>query len=106
MFDFRPDTVEEALERLKIAILRPMLNVLSAPEPEPLRKAALVEAVRLRLTEEVFRSLWERLDDIQQLAVSEALYSPEHQLDHRRFFAKYDALPDGIDRSGDRKSVV
>ena len=100
MFDFRPDTVDEALERLTIAILRPMLNVLSAPEPEPLRKAALVEAVRLRLTEKVFRSLWERLDDIQHLAVSEALYSPEHQLDHRRFFAKYDALPDGIDRSG------
>ena len=102
MSDLRPATVDDALEKLTIAILRPMMKVLSAPEPEPLRKAALVEAVRLRLTEKVFRSLWERLDDIQQLAVSETLYSLEHRLDHRRFYAKYDALPEGIDwsRSG------
>ena len=101
--DLRPDTLEKALGHLTIANLKPMMEVLSVPEPRPTRKAAIVEAIRRRITEDVFRTLWRFLDAAQRLAVAETLYSPDHFFHARRFYDVYGGLPEGIEW-GDSRS--
>ena len=98
-FDLRPATLEKALGNMTIANLQPMMEVLSVPEPQPTRKPAIIAAVRLRLTEDVLRTIWRYLDETQQLAVSETLYSPEHRFHPQHFYAVYGALPEGINKN-------
>ena len=95
--DLRPDTLGKALGHLTVENLKPMMEVLSVPEPRPTRKPAIVEAIRLRITEDVLRAVWRFLDAAQRLAVAETLYSPERRFRARRFYAMYGGLPEGVE---------
>ncbi len=74
-------------------LLRRMLKRLSIPKPHPTRKADMIAAISGRLTGDFLRYLWNLLDEIEQLAVREALFDPDRQLDRKRFLARYGALP-------------
>ena len=101
--ELRPDTLEKALGNLTIANLKPMMEVLSVPEPRPTRKAGIVEAIRRRMTEDVFRTLWRFMDAAQRLAVAETLYSPDHFFHARRFYDMYGGLPKGVEFGDTRR---
>lgn len=97
--DERYPTLSEVLAWLNNDDLRVMVNWLSVPKPRPTRKADMVAAIARRLSGASLRRLWDDLDELQRLAVGEALhdakgYEPE------RFRAKYGALPAGFDRPG------
>ena len=91
-----PTTVSEALSLLSTEVLRPMTGLLPKAAPPPTRKADMVAAIEGRLSGDFLRKLWERLDDTQRLAVSEALDTPRAVFDQHRFKAKYGKLPAGF----------
>lgn len=91
-----PTTVSEALSLLSTEVLRPMMGLLPKAGPPPTRKADMVAAIEGRLSGDFLRKLWERLDDTQRLAVSEALDTPHAVFDRHRFKAKYGKLPAGF----------
>ncbi len=57
----------------------------------------MAAAIGKRLDGASLRRLWDDLDEIQKLAVREALYGPSEGLVWRRFEAKYGELPSGCD---------
>ena len=108
-------TVSEALELTSTDLLRPMLALASkvqraavdaarrrdhdgrrAAAPAPRRKAELVAEIEGLLRGESLRGLWDALDEIQQLAVREALGSPDGFFDRHHFKLKYGRLPAGF----------
>ena len=91
-----PTTVSEALSLLSTEVLRPMMGLLPKAAPPPTRKADMVAAIEGRLSGDFLRKLWERVDDTQRLAVSEALDTPHAVFDQHRFKAKYGKLPAGF----------
>ena len=74
--------------------LKAMVQWLSPPKPRPRRKADLVETIESALHGESLRRIWNGLDDLEKLAVSEELYG-ERGYDRERFAAKYGAQPKG-----------
>jgi len=46
-----------------------------------------------RLEGENLRTIWNKLDQLQQSAVAEVVHSSESQFDRTRFKAKYNSLP-------------
>ena len=92
-------TLAKALAALNNHDLRVMVNWLSVPKPQPTRKADMVAAIESRLGGASLRRLWDGLDELQQLAVGEALHDVEG-FEAKRFEAKYGALPSDFDRRG------
>ncbi len=97
-----PATVSEALSLLSTDILRPMMALLPKATPQPARKADMVALIESRLSGDFLRKLWARLDEIQQLAVREALDTPHPAFDQHQFKAKYGRLPYGFGTATDR----
>jgi hypothetical protein len=86
-------TLADALNILTLDDIRPRVSLLKTSE-EPKRKADFVAVIEKHLEGERLQTLWERLDDLQQKAVSEAIYSSDGRLDRAKFQAKYGELPD------------
>ncbi len=97
-----PATLSEALSLLSTDVLRRMMGLLPKATPPPTRKTDMVAAIEGRLAGDSPRKLWARLDETQQLAVREALATPQGALDQRRFRAKYGRLPAGFGTSVSR----
>ena len=98
-----PATISEALSLLPGDALRPLMGLLPIARPLPTRKADMVAAIERHLSGSSLRELWDRLDETQQLAVSEALSDPHAILHPHPFKAKYGKLPFGFDRDASRK---
>ncbi|WP_157862520.1 hypothetical protein [Nitrosococcus halophilus] len=58
-----------------------------------IRKADLVEAISTQLHGEGLRTVWKQLDELQQAAVAEAVYSTEPRFKAKFFQAKYGKEP-------------
>ena len=91
-----PATTTEALSLLSADALRPLMDLLAIAKPRPTHKADMVTAITGCLAGDRLRKLWERLDDIQQLAVREAAHAPLGVFDRDLFKAKYGRLPFGL----------
>ena len=89
-------TVSEALELASAHLLRPMLALLSNAAPPPRRKAEMIAEIEGLLRGDSLRGLWDALDETQQLAVREALDTPDGFFDRQRFRLKYGRLPAGF----------
>ena len=92
-------TLAKALAALNNRDLRVMVNWLSVPKPQPTRKADMIAAIEGRLSGASLLRLWDDLDEVERLAVSEALHDTEG-FEAARFEAKYDAFPAGFDGIG------
>jgi hypothetical protein len=85
-------TLIEALARNTVDELKALAALL--PEVARAgRKDELMAAILSHLDGAALRSLWDRLDEMQRLAVAESLYTPGGLFDSQRFRAKYGALP-------------
>ena len=89
----------KALAALSNSDLTTMVNWLSLAKPQPTRKADMVAAIESRLSGASLRRLWDDLDELQRLAVAEALHDAEG-FEAARFVAKYGAQPPGFGRRG------
>lgn len=88
----RPFTLDEAFNVLTNDELRALVALL--PEKaEGTRKAAFTNAIERWLTGDRLRQLWDKLGEVEQQAVAEAVYHSEGRFDPDRFKAKYGALP-------------
>ena len=96
--DWNP-MLSKALSWLNNDDLRVMVNWLSVPKPRPSRKADMIAAIERRLAGASLGCLWDGLDELQRLAVGEALHNA-NGYEPDRFEAKYGALPAGFDRPG------
>ncbi len=87
-----PVTLDAALERLNVEQLTELLDLLQK-KYKPTRKQDLISSIRQHLTGERLQALWARLDELQQLAVAETIYSIDGVFNADQFKAKYGALP-------------
>src|SRR5215471_15277201 len=85
-------TVREALNLRTVDDLKQLLSLLPATE-RPARKGDLIDLIERQLAGERLRELWERLDDLQQRAVAETIYSESPVFNAARFRAKHGATP-------------
>lgn len=85
-------TVRAALDLKTAESLKELLNLLPTG-PKPTRKAELISAIEEHLRGEGLRTLWDRLDETQRLAVAETMYSDGGIFEPQRFRAKYGAMP-------------
>lgn len=98
-------TLSEALNFLTVDQLKELIALL--PETtKPTRKAELVAGLEHHLSGKPLRELWSSLDDTQQLAVRETLYSPDGRFDATRFRAKYGTMPNLGTRTGRWSSQI
>lgn len=86
------NTLREALARNTVDELKALTALLPGLAPVG-RKDELIDALLGQLDGMALRSVWDKLDPLQRLAVAESLYTPGGQLDSRQFRAKYGALP-------------
>ena len=86
-------TLKEALARLTVDDLKSLLRCLSDTVPTG-RKDDLVNKLHQSLDGAGLRALWNRLDDMQRLAVAETLYAVDGVFHPDQFRAKYGQLPD------------
>ena len=108
-------TVTEALGLAGADLLRPMLALAAKAQraavdaarrrhdhdgkraaAPPRRKADLIAEIEGLLRGDSLRGLWDGLDEIQQLAVREALGTPDGVFDRHHFQLKYGRLPAGF----------
>ncbi|MCY3844763.1 MAG: hypothetical protein OXH69_14610 [Acidobacteria bacterium] len=109
-------TISEALELASADLLRPMLALAAkaqrvavdaarrrhdhegkrAAAPPPRRKADLIAEIEGLLRGDSLRGLWGALNETQQLAVREALGTPDGFFDRHLFKLKYGRLPAGF----------
>src|SRR6202051_145183 len=87
------NTLNEVLARLTIDQLKSLMRWLPSATPTG-RKDRLVGAILRSLAGDGLRALWDRLDDIQRMAVAETAYALGGLFDGNRFRAKYGRLPD------------
>ncbi|WP_230461566.1 MULTISPECIES: helicase-associated domain-containing protein [Burkholderia cepacia complex] len=85
--------LNDALARLTIDQLKSLMRWLPDTSPTG-KKDLLIGQISRSLDDDGLRTLWERLDDIQRMAVAEAAYAPDGLFDGKRFRAKYGRLPD------------
>lgn len=97
------NNLSDFLDMSNAEVLRQMLHQLPIPKPRPTRKAEMAAAIESRLAGDSLRDLWGRLQEIEQLAVREALYDPGGQLDQVQFLARYGSLPADADGRSYRK---
>ena len=81
------------------------MGLLSMAKPLPTRKADMIAAIESHLAGDRLRKLWEALDEMQRLAVSEALHTSLGVFDRHRFKAKYNGLPVGFDTASKRTTA-
>ncbi|MCI4430016.1 MAG: hypothetical protein JHC40_12710 [Burkholderiales bacterium] len=96
------NTLSEALARKTVDELKALAALLPQVARAG-RKDELIAAILSHLDGEALRSLWQRLDEMQQLAVAESLYTPGGLFDSQLFRAKYGALPRFSVAAGDDK---
>lgn len=96
--DWSP-VLAKALGALNNRDLAVMVRWLSVPKPPPTRKADMIAAIERRLGGASLRRLWDDLDEVQRLAVGEALHDAGG-FEAARFGAKYGAFPAGFDGIG------
>lgn len=96
--------LKEALARLTVDELKSLMRCL--PEAAPTgRKDELVNKIHQSLDGAGLHALWNRLDDMQRLAVAETLYAVDGIFHPDRFHAKYGQLPDfSVKEPGSRYS--
>jgi hypothetical protein len=87
------NTLNEVLARLTIDQLKSLMRWLPDASPTG-KKDQLVGQILRSLTGDGLRALWDRLDDIQRMAVAETAYALNGFFDGNRFRAKYGRLPD------------
>jgi hypothetical protein len=87
------NTLNEVLPRLTVDQLKSLMRWLPDASPTG-RKDLLVGAILRSLAGDGLRALWDRLDDIQRMAVAETAYALDGLFDGNRFRAKYGRLPD------------
>ena len=88
-------TLKETLNRLTVDQLKALMAWL--PEaPRAGRKDELVERIQQNLSGDKLHALWDRLDELQRLAVAETAHSPEGVFQPGRFRAKYGRLPNFV----------
>ena len=87
------NTLNEVLPRLTVDQLKSLMRWLPDASPTG-RKDLLVGAILQSLAGDGLRALWDRLDDIQRMAVAETAYALDGLFDGNRFRAKYGRLPD------------
>lgn len=86
-------TLREALHAQGVDELKHRARLFDVAAPK--RKAELVDHLVSQLEGNGLRRFWERLDDVSQKAVAEAVYDPGEPLDAGLFRAKYGVkLPD------------
>ena len=87
------NALNEVLPRLTVDQLKSLMRWLPDASPTG-RKDLLVGAILRSLAGDGLRALWDRLDDIQRMAVAETAYALDGLFDGNRFRAKYGRLPD------------
>jgi hypothetical protein len=87
------NTLNEVLPRLTVDQLKSLMRWLPDASPAG-RKDQLVEVILRSLAGDGLRALWDRLDDIQRMAVAETAYALDGFFEGNRFRAKYGRLPD------------
>jgi hypothetical protein len=98
------NTLNEVLGRLTIDQLKSLMRWLPDASPTG-KKDQLVGAILRSLAGDGLRALWDRLDDIERMAVAETAYALDGLFDGNRFRAKYGRLPDfTIKENGRRHS--
>lgn len=90
-----PASLKEALAGMNVDVLRGMMRDLPVPPPKPTRRVDIVKAIQRCCDGAKLRELWSRLDDLQRLAVAEAVHGPAGRFDPPRFQAAHGRLPDG-----------
>ncbi len=84
--------VQQALDNRTVDELKHLAALLPGKETAT-RKGELLGLIDRSLTGETLQILWSKLNDIQQKAVSEAVWDGEGRFHADRFKAKYNALP-------------
>jgi hypothetical protein len=87
------NTLNEVISRLTVDQLKSLVRWLPDASATG-RKGRLVEEILRCLAGDGLRALWDRLDDIQRMAVAEAAHSLDGIFDKNQFRAKYGRLPD------------
>lgn len=85
-------SVKDGLDREKTENLKWFARRLGANK-KIIRKPELIGFIAEHLDGDRLRQLWRRLDDVQQAAVAETIYSRNLRFDETRFEAKYGRLP-------------
>lgn len=85
-------TISEALELRTVDELKELAGLLPRGN-KPARKDDLMNAIERHLSGDSLRTLWNQLDNTQQLAVAETIYSDSPVFQTNRFSAKYGQLP-------------
>lgn len=93
--------LRDTLHILTTDILRSLMALLPLAKPLPTRKHDMVLAIEKQLSGKALRETWNGLDDMEQLAVREAVYGSGH-FDPRRFQARYGSLPSTFGESRGR----
>ncbi|GAX62635.1 hypothetical protein SCALIN_C36_0024 [Candidatus Scalindua japonica] len=86
------ETVEEALMDGYTAPVVKNICKLLTPKP-PTRKLDMVTSICNSIKGDGLHSIWTRLDNLAQTAVSEIVHSCDNQFDTSRFMAKYGSVP-------------
>jgi XPB/Ssl2-like helicase family protein len=87
-----PPTLESALAGCTADDLRKLASLTG--EKPPTRKADIAAVIMRHLQEDRLRSVWQRLDELQQAAVAEVVHADSGRFDAARFRAKYGKDPD------------
>lgn len=95
-------TLAEVLDILTVDELKKRVALLPTVE-RPTRKADLVALIAQHLDGERLRALWDRLDETQKQAVSEAIYAADGMF-HAEKFQAQKACPDQSRTSGAQRS--
>ncbi|MFV1976942.1 MAG: hypothetical protein ACC651_14440 [Candidatus Scalindua sp.] len=101
------ETVEEALMEGYTAPIVKSICKLFISKP-PVRKSDMVASICNSIKGDGLHSIWTRLDNLDQTAVSEIVHSPDNQFDTSRFMAKYGNVPytGYLSEYGDRKPTL
>ncbi|WP_316157945.1 hypothetical protein [Cupriavidus sp. BIC8F] len=97
------NTLNEVLPRLTVDQLKSLMRWL--PDTSPIgRKDQLVGQILKSVDGDGLRTLWDRLDDTQCMAVAETAYALGGLFDGNRFRAKYGRLPDFTVKENGRRN--
>ncbi|MBS1808682.1 MAG: hypothetical protein JST84_10865 [Acidobacteria bacterium] len=94
-------TVQQALDTRTVDELKKLVTLLPTKETAA-RKGELIALLERALIGDGLQILWGKLNDLQQKAVSEAVWDEEGRYQADRFKAKYNALPVFAQKSEDR----
>ncbi len=101
------ETVEDALmEGYTVPVVKEICKLLISKPPA--RKSDIVVSLCNSIKGDGLRSIWTRLDALDQTAVSEIVHSPYFQLDTSKFMVKYGKLPNigYVSDYGERKATL